>query len=209
MVGRYASSQACLDHVNHGHGNCINVCNWPYWKRRTVLLKTILSTRKPPKCSQRSTEKLQQLQTCYTQYMGLIINKGRYGMFVACGIWCLTDVSSVSNSSEQTEGLLSTISHRRQTYHINLCSSNPYSAYSPKQSKTGFFSRVVLVLGCKKHMAFAAPYGCVRFWNCCRWKTEQNRTSRTRAYKEVFFSNFQGLCILKKCHVSYYCSESH
>ena len=26
-------------------------------------------------------------------------------MFVACGIWCLADVSSVSPSSEQTEGL--------------------------------------------------------------------------------------------------------
>ena len=26
-------------------------------------------------------------------------------MFVACGIWCLVDVSSVSPSSEQTEGL--------------------------------------------------------------------------------------------------------
>ena len=25
-----------------------------------------------------------------------------YGMFVACGIWCLADVSSVSPSSEQT-----------------------------------------------------------------------------------------------------------
>ena len=54
-------------------------------------------------------------------------------MFVVCGIWCLADVSSVSPSSEQTgvssvcsdEGLtletqLNTISHRRQTYHINL-----------------------------------------------------------------------------------------
>ena len=33
--------------------------------------------------------------------MGLF-NKGQYGMFVACGIWCLADVSSVSPSSEQT-----------------------------------------------------------------------------------------------------------
>ena len=31
-----------------------------------------------------------------------LINKGWYGMFVACGIWCLADVSSVSPSSEQT-----------------------------------------------------------------------------------------------------------
>ena len=28
---------------------------------------------------------------------------GWYGMFVACGIWCLADVSSVSPSSEQTD----------------------------------------------------------------------------------------------------------
>ena len=43
-------------------------------------------------------------------------------MFVACGIWCLADVSSVSPSSEQTapKRQLNTISHRRQTYHINL-----------------------------------------------------------------------------------------
>ena len=30
--------------------------------------------------------------------------QGWYGMFVACGIWCLADVSSVSPSSEQTKG---------------------------------------------------------------------------------------------------------
>ena len=27
--------------------------------------------------------------------------QGWYGMFVACGIWCLADVSSISPSSEQ------------------------------------------------------------------------------------------------------------
>ena len=32
--------------------------------------------------------------------MGLI-NKGWYGMFFACGIWCLADISSVSPSSEK------------------------------------------------------------------------------------------------------------
>ena len=31
--------------------------------------------------------------------MGLI-NKGSYGMFFACGIWCFADVSSVSPSLE-------------------------------------------------------------------------------------------------------------
>ena len=34
-----------------------------------------------------------------------LINKGCYGMFVACGIWPVADVSSVSPSSEQSEGL--------------------------------------------------------------------------------------------------------
>ena len=37
--------------------------------------------------------------------MGLI-NKGSYGMFFTCGIWCLADVLSVSPSSEQTEGIV-------------------------------------------------------------------------------------------------------
>ena len=31
-------------------------------------------------------------------------------MFVACGIWCLADVSSVSPSSEQTRALFETCS---------------------------------------------------------------------------------------------------
>ena len=30
--------------------------------------------------------------------------QGWYGMFIACGIWYLVDVSSVSPSSEQTKG---------------------------------------------------------------------------------------------------------
>ena len=42
-------------------------------------------------------------------HMGLI-NKG-CGMFVARGIWCLADVSSVSTSSEQSAPELNTISH--------------------------------------------------------------------------------------------------
>ena len=33
--------------------------------------------------------------------------QGWYGMFVACGIWCLADVSSVSPSSEQLDNLQS------------------------------------------------------------------------------------------------------
>ena len=36
-----------------------------------------------------------------TLNMGLI-NKGWYGMLVACGIWCFADVLSISSSLEQT-----------------------------------------------------------------------------------------------------------
>ena len=35
-----------------------------------------------------------------------LINKGWYGMFFTCEIWCIADVSSVSPSSEQTLVLL-------------------------------------------------------------------------------------------------------
>ena len=36
--------------------------------------------------------------------------QGWYGMFVACGIWCFADVSSVSPSSEQTAQINSALS---------------------------------------------------------------------------------------------------
>ena len=39
--------------------------------------------------------------------------QGWYGMFVACGIWCLADVSSVSPSSEQTGELAPALLRRR------------------------------------------------------------------------------------------------
>ena len=50
------------------------------------------------------TGRLVLKKTCFSAWastlnMGLI-NRGWYGMFVACGIWCLADVSSVSPSSE-------------------------------------------------------------------------------------------------------------
>ena len=38
----------------------------------------------------------------HSQYIYMFDQQGWYGMFVACGIWCLADVSSVSPSSEQT-----------------------------------------------------------------------------------------------------------
>ena len=84
--------------------------------------------------------------------------QGWYGMFVACGIWCLADVSSVSPSSEQTgelhnspvcsdEGLTLETSakhHIPQATNIPYqpCWSNPYLAYSPTQ-KNSFFSKLV------------------------------------------------------------------
>ena len=40
----------------------------------------------------------------YTKYG--FDQQGWYGMFVACGIWCLADISSISPSSEQTESAL-------------------------------------------------------------------------------------------------------
>ena len=40
-------------------------------------------------------QSLKWMSTACRNYMGLI-NKGWYDMFVACGIWCLADVSSVS-----------------------------------------------------------------------------------------------------------------
>ena len=70
-----------------------------------------------------------------TLNMGFI-NKGWYGMFVACGIWCLADFSSVSPSSAS----------------VNLCLSNPYFSgkclifkvsligFSQLKSSFGFFN---------------------------------------------------------------------
>ena len=54
--------------------------------------------------------------------------QGWYGMFVACGIWCLADVSSVSPSSEQTvdcsdEGLTLETSAK---HHILQATNIPY-----------------------------------------------------------------------------------
>ena len=40
----------------------------------------------------------------YIYTISIRLNIKLYGMFVACGIWCLADVSSVSPSSEQTKG---------------------------------------------------------------------------------------------------------
>ena len=45
-------------------------------------------------------------------------------------------------SKNPLKSQLNTISHRRKTYHIILCWSNPYSAYSPTQ-KNRFFSKLV------------------------------------------------------------------
>ena len=48
-------------------------------------------------------------KTCFSAWATMLnvclINKGGYGMFVACGIGCLADILSVSPLLEQTEGL--------------------------------------------------------------------------------------------------------
>ena len=54
-------------------------------------------------------------------YMGLI-NKGWYGMFVACGIWCLADVSSVIPSCSD-EGLTLETPAK---HHIPQATNIPY-----------------------------------------------------------------------------------
>ena len=82
--------------------------------------------------------------------MGLI-NKGWYGMFVACGIWCLADVSSVSPSSEQTvcsdEGLTLETSAK---HHIPQATNIPYQPLMIKpiisvvtHAEKQFFSKLV------------------------------------------------------------------
>ena len=47
-----------------------------------------------------------------------LINKARYGMYLACGIWCVADASSVSPSSEQTEGLVCKILFDFASYEL-------------------------------------------------------------------------------------------
>ena len=58
--------------------------------------------------------------------------QGWYGMFVACGIWCLADVSSVRPSSEQTGLTLETSAKHHIPQATNIpyqpCWSNPYSS---------------------------------------------------------------------------------
>ena len=73
-------------------------------------------------------------------------------MFVACGIWCLADVSSVSPSSEQT--------HRRQTYHINLVDQTHIQRTRPHRktvfSKLVFEFLVKLTPGPSENFSFGA-----------------------------------------------------
>ena len=74
-----------------------------YWNWLIIVYICVMDRKWP------CTGRLVLNKNCFSAWasalnMGLI-NKGWYGMFVACGIWCLADVSSVSPSSEQTEGL--------------------------------------------------------------------------------------------------------
>ena len=58
------------------------------------------------------------------------INKHRK---VVCSL-----LQSAPTKGKRSKRRLNTISDRRQTYHINLCWSNPYSAYSPTQKNKSF-----------------------------------------------------------------------
>ena len=66
----------------------------PILSYSAVTLDVISDTRRPV------LKKTVFIAWASTLIMGLI-NKGLYGMFVACGIWRLADVSSVIPSSEQ------------------------------------------------------------------------------------------------------------
>ena len=64
-------------------------------------------------------------------------------MFVACGIWCLADVSSVSPSSEL---------EMSAKHHIPQATNIPYStAYSPTQ-KNSFFFKIVFEVCIKTYL---------------------------------------------------------
>ena len=65
------------------------------------------------------------------------INKGWYGMFVACGIWCLADVSSVSPSSEQTH-IFSVLAHAEKQFFSKLVFGNFWTLTSSNNSSTEF-----------------------------------------------------------------------
>ena len=68
-------------------------------------------------------------------------------MFVACGIWCLADVSSVSPSSEQTERIVSLslvyIPLTRRQARIVQSQSVFSSAKCRMLCKSGLLSRIV------------------------------------------------------------------
>ena len=60
----------------------VGMLNWPGFFRRLVLKKLFF------------------LRWCRVNWIRVnLINKGWYGMFFACGIWCVADVSSVIPSS--------------------------------------------------------------------------------------------------------------
>ena len=95
--------------------------------------------------------------------------QGWYGMFVACGIWCLADVSSVSPSSEQTvcsdEGLTLETSAK---HHIPQATNIPYQPCwsSPYSSWISFFSQPEL-FGTYAHAPLLNFRKIVRKVVCC------------------------------------------
>ena len=65
-------------------------------------------------------------------------------MFVACGIWCLADVSSVSPSSEQTEPIFSVLGHAEKQFFSKLVfGCKYYSLNNIKTVKTAMIVKTV------------------------------------------------------------------
>ena len=61
------------------------------------------------------------------------------GMFFACGVWCLADISSVNPSSEQVNAQSVSISQRRQTDYISTFVDQTHIQPTCPHRKTVFF----------------------------------------------------------------------
>ena len=80
------------------------------------------------------------LSVCLSVSLSVCFSVSVYGFDQQRLIWCVCRLWDMVFCRPRSR--LNNISHRRQRYHINLCWSNPYSAYSPTQKKT-FFSKLV------------------------------------------------------------------
>ena len=113
----------------------------------TQVIETSVTTNNSP--SQDYTNPDNQPSTNKTFFF----YKGWYGMFFACEVKCIADVRALALRTRHVyEGItlersaIHQPSHAiKHTMHINLCWTNPYSAYSPTQKKffetslSGFF----------------------------------------------------------------------